>query len=91
MEEMFEDATSFDQDLGSWDVTALTDATQMFNGITLTSTNYDGLLVGWEGQAVNNNVNLDGGNSEFNAGAPATARADLIADHTWTIIDGGPV
>lgn len=88
----FSGATAFDQDIGSWVVTALTNATTLFNNVTLTTANYDALLVGWEGQAVNNNVTFDGGNSNYNdPSAAATARAALIADHTWTITDGGGV
>ena len=32
---MFQNATAFDQDLGGWDVSALTDATNMFYGAQL--------------------------------------------------------
>jgi len=84
-------ATSYDQDLGSMDVTSLTIATNFLNGVTLSTSNYDSLLIGWEGQSVQNNVNFHGGNSKYSAGAAATARAALISDHTWTITDGGQV
>lgn len=89
---MFQSATVFNQNLGSWNVTSLTNATNMFNNITLSTTNYDALLVGWESQSVQNNVTFSGGNSTYtSAGAGGTARAALIADHTWTITDGGGV
>lgn len=86
---MFNGATAFDQNLAAWDVLELTTAAAMFSGVTLSTTNWSNLLIGWEGQAVLDNVTLDGGSSLFSAGAAATARAALISDHTWTITDGG--
>lgn len=87
---MFQNATAFDQDLSGWDVTGVTFAQNMFLNVTLSTANYSALLIGWEGQAVLNNVLFSGGNSKYTAGAAATARADLITDHSWTITDGGP-
>ena len=86
---MFADTVAFDQDLGIWDVTSVTTMVDMFLGATLSTINYSNILIGWESQAVQNNVTLAGGNSKYSAGAAATARADLIADHTWIITDGG--
>ena len=85
---MFDGATAFDQDLGDWDIVALTDAGTMFAGVTLSTANYDALLIGWEANTHNSSVALDGGNSTFSAGAAATARADLVTD-SWSITDGG--
>ena len=89
MSRMFSNATSFDEDLSSFDVTNVTNASLMLQNITLSTINYSNTLIGWEAQAVQNNVTFDGGNSQYSAGAAATARAALVADHTWTITDGG--
>ena len=85
----WEGAVNFDQDLSGFDVTALVDATDMFTEVTLSTANYSALLIGWEAQAVLDNVRLSDTNSKYSAGAAATAKADLIADHNWTIIDDG--
>ena len=78
--------SNFNQDIGSWNISSLTDASEMFVGVTLSTTNYDALLIGWQGQTHNNNVVFSGGNSQYCAGE--TAITDLIADG-WTITDGG--
>lgn len=88
---MFQGAVSFDQDLSAWNVTSMTNMGYMFNGVTLSTANYDAILIGFEGQAVNNNVPFHGGNSKYSAGTAATARAALMSDHVWEIFDGGQV
>ena len=57
----------------------------------MTTASYDALLVRLE--ATNSNtVSLNVNVSQYTAGsAAATARAALIADHSWTITDGGSV
>ena len=75
--------------LEDFNVTALTTANLMLQGVTLPTSQYSSLLINYEAQAVQDGVPLNGGNSLYSAGAAATARADLIADHTWTITDGG--
>jgi len=58
--------------------------------ITISTANYDALLIGWEGQSVVDGLSPHFGGSEYTSGgAAATARAALIADHGWTITDGG--
>ena len=84
---MFENAVSFNQNIGSWDVTSLTNAIFMFNGVTLSTYNYDSLLIGWDAQVLQANVTFGGGNSHYCMGA--TARANMMASDTWHITDAG--
>lgn len=79
----------FNRDISSWNITGVTGMANMMNGSSFSTTNYDLLLPAWEAQAVQNNVTAHFGSATYGAGSPATARAALIADHTWTIIDGG--
>jgi surface protein len=87
MEEMFTAAIAFDQDLGSWEITGVTNMDNMFTGATLSIANYDALLLGWNAQSVQNGITFNGGNSTYCAGE--SAREALIANSSWTIIDGG--
>lgn len=89
MNSMFYDATAFDQDISAWQIGAVTDMSDMFNGVTLSTANYDAILTGWATQIVQNGVVFHGGNSQYSAGAAATARQSLIDDDGWTITDGG--
>ena len=90
MENMFLNATSFDQPIGDWDVTSLTDAENMFTNIALSTVNYDALLIGWSAQAVTSGVVFDGGNSTYTSGGTAeAARTHLDIDESWDITDGG--
>jgi len=85
----FRNASGFDQNIGPWNVSNVTNMTDMFNGAGLSISNYDSLLIGWETQIVQNSVNFDAGNSEYCATAAQTARANLIANDSWTILDHG--
>ncbi len=81
--------TSINQDFSAWVITSMTIALSMFLNTTLSTANYDALLIGWEGQAQQPNVTFHGGNSTYTGGgAAATARAALVTDG-WVITDGG--
>jgi surface protein len=84
---MFGSAVSFDQDLGNWNVANLLIASDMFYSVTLSTPNYDSLLIGWNAQNLNPNVPFSGGFSQFCAGE--AARVNMIASDGWSIADGG--
>lgn len=86
LRQVFDGATSFDQDLSNWDVTNVTTMTNMFNGVTLSTANYDALLSGWSIQAVQDDVVFSGGNSVYMYDAPRNILTDT---YNWTITDGG--
>ena len=89
---MFYECHSFNQDISSWDVSNVTKMVGMFHNVILSTANYDALLTGWNSLAsLQANVDFDGGLSKYSAGAPATARANIIATYGWTITDGGLV
>ena len=76
-------------EVDQWDISALTDASSMFQGGTLTTTKYNEILVAWEAQAPNTGVPFHGGGSTH-SGAGTTARDSLTGTYTWSITDGGP-
>ena len=89
MSNMFAQATAFDRNIGSWNVTALTAANGMFTGVTLSTANYESLLIGWNAQALQPGVSFSGGNSTYCSAAAVAARANMIASDLWVISDGG--
>lgn len=61
----------------------------MFDGVTLSTENYENLLVSWATQPLQPSVIFDGGYSTYCSDEAATAKAHMIAPHGWTITDGG--
>ncbi len=91
---MFEGATSFDQNIGGWNIEAVADMSSMFSNVTLSITNYDALLTGWDAKNLTPGVTFDGGDSKYSSDVAHVARAnmgDAITNggDNWTITDGG--
>lgn len=86
---MFSGAVNVDFDAGGWNVSNVQFANAMFRNVNLSTANYDSLLIGWDAQTLQNFVQFDAGFSKYSAGAPATARANMISSDNWTISDGG--
>ena len=84
---MFKNATAFDQDLGGWDVGNVSLAFDMLDGAGLSVENYDKLLIGWENQNLQSNVNFGASGLFYCAGA--TARQNMITNRNWFITDAG--
>jgi len=89
MRAMFNGATAFNQNLSSWNVSNVTIATDMFKSVTLSTANYDSLLIGWASlPSLRNNTVFSGGNSKYSSAAIA-ARTSFNTLYNWTITDGG--
>ena len=80
--------SSFDQDLGNWIVTGITNASQFMQyGDGLSTCNYDRTLSGWHSQAVQNGVNINFAGSQYSSGSQSFR--DALVASGWTITDGG--
>ena len=80
--------SAFNQDIGSWQVGALTDAPNMFQSVTLSIANYDALLKGWSTQTLKSSVTFSGGNSKYWDGTAARTIMTSVPN-SWRITDGG--
>ena len=87
MDSMFRNTTVFDQNLGGWNVSNVVNMRNMFKGITLSTTNYDALLNGWNSLPLKYNVMFSAGKSKYCNGE--TARQNMISSFNWMITDGG--
>jgi surface protein len=91
MDGMFSAAVLFDQDIGDWNIIEVTKMYNMFLGVTLSTANYDALLIGWGALEVQEDVIFVAGNSKYTPGGAAEAGRDALEAAGWTITDGGPV
>ena len=68
--------------------------TYMFNGVTLSTANYDALLIAWDALELWDDVAFHGGSSKYTTcSAASDAREKMIATDgdSWTITDGGAI
>ena len=94
MSSMFAGAADFNQDVSAWDVRKVTNMSYMFLGDTLSTANYDALLIAWDALELWDDVSFHGGSSKYTTcSAASAAREKMIATDgdSWTITDGGAI
>ncbi len=97
MNNMFDNAFDFNQDLGNWNVSGVTNMINMFNGTSLSTANYDSILIGWTGwiggtatKSLKSNVYFDAGTTKYTCYTLAeAARNYLVNTKNWTVTDAG--
>lgn len=88
-------------DVSNWNIINISVALNFMVGVTLTTSNYDATLIGWEatlqatypnGVGYPHTISISFGNSRYTIGSLAeTARQSLITNFGWTISDGGGI
>ncbi|MFV0483296.1 MAG: BspA family leucine-rich repeat surface protein [Bacteroidales bacterium] len=101
MTNTFRNAVRFDQDLSSWEITSLTDAEGMFDGVQLSVANYDALLISWAAQVeiidASRAIKFSAGMSQYCFGENARSKlieqgwgdGDATENSDTDIADGG--
>ncbi|MDG5814300.1 BspA family leucine-rich repeat surface protein [Chitinispirillales bacterium ANBcel5] len=90
MRRMFADATSFNQDISRWDVSNVSLFDDFLLGGTLSTANYNNLLISWSRLPLQNNLTFHAGSSRYHSTAQPYRQA-IIDNFGWTIIDGGMI
>ena len=99
MSSMFYAANLFNQPIGSWNVSGVTDMSNMLNTTNISVTNYNDILTGWTGwngitatKSVQPNVVFGASGRNYSSGSTASdARNYLVTVKGWVITDAGGI
>jgi surface protein len=89
---MLRDAGNFNQPIGKWNVSNITNFTDFMRNktdIDYSSTNYDALLNGWASRTVVSARSINFGTIKYSSAASASRAILTSAPNNWTIVDGG--
>jgi surface protein len=87
---MFNGATSFNQDISTWDINQVNSFGVFMTNVTLSTANYDALLIAWDSQgAMSYSGTLVFGNSQYTLGGAAEAARTSLISKWGGIVDGG--
>lgn len=89
---MLYNCSSFNKDISTFSILSAVNLANILQGATSFSTsNYDSLLISWEGQNPTSSLTFDCSSYYTLGGAAETARSNLISTYSWTINDLGGV
>ena len=80
--------TSFNQNISSWNIAAVSDMTNMLSNSAMSTRNYDSLLIAWSKQTSIART-LGAAGLKYSSGTAANARGTLTGTYGWSITDGG--
>ncbi len=92
MSDMFNTSNAFNQNIGSWNVSKVTNFASFMNGKTnlnFSATNLDAIYNGWSSRPVKTPITITFGTAKYTS-ASSSGRAILTgAPNNWVITDGG--
>jgi surface protein len=94
IDQMFKDAGNFNQPIGNWNVSNVTNFANFMTNKTFNDysvANYDALLIGWASRPVVSGRSINFGTIKYSAAASASRAILTSAPNSWTIVDGGQV
>ncbi|MGJ8713929.1 MAG: BspA family leucine-rich repeat surface protein [Maribacter stanieri] len=87
MDNIFSYAVAFEQDISNWNISNVESMREIFKGISLSTENYDKILIGWSNlPTLPSGILFNGGKSQYCLSA--VQRQKLIDDNNWSFIDG---
>ena len=84
-------SNNFDQDISTWDINQVTQFGGFMSFNTMSTANYDALLIAWDAQgAMSYSGTVTFGSSKYTAGGAAEAARTSLISKWGGITDGGP-
>jgi hypothetical protein len=81
--------TGYHSTIANWNITQVTDMTNMLTGVTIATLTYNTLLTNWESQTPHpTNITFDAGLSKYSFSGVGP-RSSLISTYNWSITDDG--
>jgi surface protein len=89
MNDMFEGDVAFDQDLGSWNISQVSNLADALDYTSMSTTNFDATLEGWVDEVVLPDLTLGAADVSYDVYGQAAYDTLISAPDDWTIVSNG--